>query len=366
MSAAPRGGLGPDLDRILHRCGSVWNNLGGAHILVTGGTGYFGRWLAAAIDHADRRLGLGCRMTLVARRPDALWDACPFLIGSPTLTTIAADVRSMPTPARHPTHVIHAATPVTGQSGTGDAEMIDICEAGTRRVMEIAGDAGVAGILVAGTGAAYGPQPEGMGRIPESFMGSAEPASAYAEGKRRSESIAEEAARDGLPVCIARCFAQAGPHLPLDCQFALGNFVADALRGDPIVVRGDGTAVRTYLYATDLVEWILTLLVRGCRAGEPTCVNLGSEEPITIADLARLVARTDQALSGRSAPLDVVVERRAVPGVGGNHYVPDCSRAEARFGLRASVPIADAVARVLQWNRTGAVPDFPPRAEVPA
>lgn len=352
MSRSRNSGLESDLDIIVDRAAAAWKMLGGTRILLTGGSGYFGRWLAAAIDHADRRLGLGCTLAVVARRPGALFECCPFLADSPSIELIAADVRSMPLPAGPITHIIHAATAVERQSSTPDDETVDVCHAGTRRVMEIAAEKSVAGVLVTSSGAVYGPQPADVDRLPESHRSGEPPRTAYAEGKLLSERVAAEAATEGVPVCIARCFAQAGPYLPLDCHFALGNFVRDSLLGREIVVNGDGRTVRTYLYSTDLVEWLVTLLARGCRAGEPTCVNVGSEEPITIADLARLVADTDHRCGGRSSAVPVRVAGGGESGVGGTRYVPDCSLARHQFSLEARVPIADAVEQMLRWGRT--------------
>src|SRR5271165_3372114 len=63
----------------------------------------------------------------------------------------------------------------------------------------------------------------------------------------------------------------------------LGNFIADALAGRNIAIKGDGTLVRSYLYAADLAIWLRTLLLRGGASGEnPLVLNVGSSEAISI------------------------------------------------------------------------------------
>lgn len=76
-----------------------------------------------------------------------------------------------------------------------------------------------------------------------------------------------------------------GPHLPVDTHFA----IRDAIANKPIQIRGDGTPLRSYLYAVDLAIWLWTMLFIAPR---DHAFNVGSEEEHAIGSIARLTAET--------------------------------------------------------------------------
>jgi dTDP-glucose 4,6-dehydratase len=136
--------------------------------------------------------------------------------------------------------------------------------------------------------------------------------------------------------------------LPLDRNFAIGNFVRDALYRDHIEVSGDGTARRTYLYAADLAVWLWTIVVNG-ESERP--YNVGSEADLSISDLARLVARIVRP------GVPVHIAQKAEPGVPSTRYVPSTARSASELGLRERVQLDDAVRRTADWYLEGPPPE---------
>jgi dTDP-glucose 4,6-dehydratase len=218
--------------------------------------------------------------------------------------------------------------------------MLDTIIAGTRRALDFAVARRAKSFLLISSGAVYGRQPHDLDRIPETYGGGPDPTQpkwTYGEAKRTAELLGcLYAERHGLPVKIARCFAFTGPYMPLDQHFAIGNFIRDALDGRPIRVQGDGTPFRSYLYAADLAIWLWTILTQG-QQGRP--YNVGSENAVTIAEIAHAVAAT-------LAPhASVQIARTPSAGVPPGRYVPSTERARNELNLREWIPLDEAIRR---------------------
>lgn len=310
------------------------------HFLITGASGFFGLWLTEALVAVDRLLDLRLSLTLVARDGARLHARTAHLRGQGArFILLEQDVRGLCL-NREPTHVIHAAASASAAlNETDPAEMISVIVDGTRRVLDAT--AGAERFLFVSSGAVYGAQTDLV--LTEDCRSGPDltsPRSAYAEGKRLAEVLCAIAGqRSARTICIARAFAFVGPWLPLDTHFAVGNFLRDAIAGGPIVVQGDGTAVRSYLYAADLAVWVIGILLDG----QPRrAYNVGSEEATSIADLAGTVSE----LFGTS------VEVRGTPraGVPPHRYVPSVARARNELGLVQSLPLREALRRTARWH----------------
>jgi len=334
-----------DLDQVLDQTRGVWEELRGARLFVTGGTGFFGSWLLESMVHAELALGLGLRAVVLTRDPESFRARRPALAASTLLSFTAGDIRDFSFPAGNFSHVIHAATDTSAALNAGRAdEMRDVIVSGMKRVLDFTSTCGAQRLLLASSGAVYGrqrPETTHLAEDDDALFTTSGPSSAYAEGKREAERLCREAAgRRGLQPVIARGFAFLGPHLPLDAQYAAGNFVRDALRGGPIQVCGDGSPYRSYLYASDLAAWLWTILVRGASG---RAYNVGSERRVTVAELAQTVAAV------LSPGVDVRIAKLPAPNVAPEQYVPSTRRAREELGLREIVSLEEAIRRTGAW-----------------
>ncbi|NWK98182.1 epimerase [Sphingobium lactosutens] len=327
-----------DLPAIDAALAPLWPRLDGARLFFTGGTGFIGRWMLEALARAPVRVDI----TLLSRDPAAFAARAPHL--ARRFTVLRGDIRGGPAPQGDFTHIIHGATDASAAlTATDPRRMFDTILDGTRAMLDLARDR-QARLLFMSSGAVYGVQPWDVTHVAEDWIGAPsirDPRSAYAEGKRAAETLcAIYAHQFGVETVTARIFALLGPLLSLDTHFAAGNFIRDAIAGRAIEVHGSGQAVRSYLYAADLAVWMWTLLIAGDKGA---AYNVGSEEAVSIADLAR---RTAQLLG---AP-DVRILGRPDPGWNPGRYVPSTALIRTILGVSAAIDLDEAIRRTAASN----------------
>jgi dTDP-glucose 4,6-dehydratase len=337
-----------DLEHVLEHTRPYWELLRGERIFVTGATGFFGMWLLETFAFANAQLDLRAELVGLTRDSEGFRAKAPHLVKDSAITLHQGDVRNFEFPAGKFSHVIHAGT--TSSAPVPHREMLDTIIQGTTRTLDFAVSAGVKRFLFISSGAVYGKQSPEMTHIPESYTGgpdTMDPASAYAEGKRVGELLCSIFSKEhGIETIVARCFAFVGPHLPLDAHFAIGNFIRDAMAGKTIQIKGDGSPVRSYLYAADLGVWLWTLLFKG-ESGK--IFNVGSNHPISIAELAHLIAKEkncslsiNRGFSPQSC--NNTISRRAVC------YYPNVDKAYEKIGLNVWIPLQEAIRKTFDWT----------------
>jgi nucleoside-diphosphate-sugar epimerase len=334
-----------DLDLILNETQPLWKEISNQHLFLTGGTGFFGCWLTESFLHINRALQLNAHLTVLTRDPAAFARKCPHLAADPALSLLEGDVRTFSFPSGDFPFIIHAATETTAKQSTGPLDTFTTIIDGTARVLDFAATHGTRKLLLTSSGAVYGKQPPAITHTPEDYPGAPDPldpASVYGEGKRASEQLCALNARaTGIEIKIARCFAFVGPHLPLDAHFAIGNFIRDAINSQPIAIGGDGTPLRSYLYAADLAVWLWTILF---RAPSMQAFNVGSEQAINIRDLANTVTAT------LNPALAVDIAKLPIPGASPAQYVPSTQRAQQLLGLKQNISLEEAIRRTAAWH----------------
>lgn len=328
-----------DLADVVNVVGDRWNALRGARVFIAGGSGFWGTWMIESALAADAELSLGLKIDVLTRSAAGFRARAPHVALNPAVSLVEGDVRRFELPDGALTHVVHCAS-VSGEK-IDDLELADSIVAGTRRMLDLAVARGARRFLCASSGAIYGRQSADVGHLTEEYAGApdpAEPGNAYGQAKRMAEQLCSlYRASRGIETVVARGFAFAGPLLPTDSHFAIGNFLRDGLQGGPIRVAGDGRAVRSYLYASDLAIWLWTILVAG-EAGRAW--NVGSENAITIGDLARKV--------GAHFGAEVQVGTSAQP-VPASRYVPSTARARRDLGLIERVDLDESIRRTAAW-----------------
>jgi nucleoside-diphosphate-sugar epimerase len=333
--------LTSDLEYVTQRTAGLWDEARGKRFFVTGGTGFFGCWILESFCWVNRVMGLNASATVLTRDPGSFAQRVPHLAADPAVKLLPGDVRSFEFPAGTFDYIVHAAT----EGGRAELLVLDTIVEGTRHTLDFARACGARNFLLTSSGAVYGKQPADMEYVDESFAGAPLLTGAhvaYGEGKRMAELLCHLYSRDsGLACKVARCFAFVGAHLPLDLNFAIGNFIGNALRGEPLRIKGDGTPLRSYLYMADTMIWLWTILF---RAPSLRPYNLGSDRAISIAELAQRV--TSVLCAGR----EIIVEQQPVPGALPMRYVPSIRAAQDELGLSVGVDLEEAIRRTAEWH----------------
>jgi nucleoside-diphosphate-sugar epimerase len=269
----------------------------------------------------------------------------PHLTNNPSISFHAGDVRSFDFPEGKFDYIIHAAASLSSlPDGKDSLEVFDIIVEGTRHILEFAKQCGVNKFLLLSSGAIYGKPSTNIANISEDYKDAPDLndwRSAYGEGKRAAELLTILNARQyGFEAKIPRCFAFVGPYQKLDGQWAIGNFIRDGLNGGPIVVKGDGTAIRSYLYAADLMIFLWTIFLKG-----ESCLpyNVGSDEEINIRSLAQLIS------SVFGIKKDIVISQKPDIKADIDRYVPSIRRAQKKLKLKQLISLRDAIKKTIKY-----------------
>jgi dTDP-glucose 4,6-dehydratase len=238
--------------------------------------------------------------------------------------------------------VLHFASPASPPQY--DANPIHTLKVGTIGTMHMLGLAKAkdATFLLASTSEVYGDPLVHPQR--EDYWGNVNPVGprgCYDEAKRCAEAFAMAYHRaHGVDTRIVRIFNTHGPRMQVSDGRAVPNFMAQAIRGEPLTVYGDGSQTRSLCYVSDLVRGVVADLERG----DEMPVNLGNPHEVTMLQLAETIIRlagSKSTIVYRPLPVDDPKQRQ-----------PDIARARSMLEWQPEVEFEDGLGRTLEYFRS--------------
>ena len=295
-------------------------------LLIIGGTGFFGKSILDAYSRGLLSTWSIEKIIVISRNANKLTSTNPELIND-NVELLDVDITSVDV-LPFADYVIHAAASSDASRYTSQSDIekkniiqgtLNYCRLATRFHKDSM-------IVFTSSGAVYGYQPEYVKYLTEDMAfgdieNLDEVKKSYAYAKRDSEFSMQELGRVGLNVSIARCFSFIGKYLPKDQHFAIGNFIADGIAGRDINIKADRKVYRSYMYADDLVRWLMTL----AENANPQCpiYNVASDKEVEIKELAGIIANIFNVRIKSSENSTKHIDR----------YIPSVEKANSELGL---------------------------------
>jgi dTDP-glucose 4,6-dehydratase len=308
-----------------------------ARVVVTGGAGFLGSHLCAALlDRGDEVVAIDNLVT-------GSVDNIDRLFAQPGFTFVEHDVSNYVWVAGEVDTVMHLASPASPIDFERiPIQILKVGGLGTHNGLGLARAKG-AKFFLASTSEVYGdplvhPQPE-------TYWGNVNPIGprgVYDEAKRYAEAMTMAYHRHhGIDVRIVRIFNTYGPFMRPDDGRAVSNFLVQALEGKPITVFGDGSQTRSFTYVDDEIRGFLALL--DSEVTSP--VNIGNPDTqqtiLQLAHLAIEVTGSSSDIVFEPLPVDDPAQRQ-----------PDITKARELLGWEPTVDLRDGLERTAAYFRT--------------
>eukprot|EP00244_Chara_vulgaris_P013532 TRINITY_DN7769_c0_g2_i2.p1 TRINITY_DN7769_c0_g2~~TRINITY_DN7769_c0_g2_i2.p1 ORF type:complete len:443 (-),score=98.12 TRINITY_DN7769_c0_g2_i2:541-1869(-) len=303
-------------------------------VLVTGGAGFVGSHLV------DRLLERGDEVIVVDNFFTGRKDNIAHNLGNPRFELIRHDVvEPILLEVDQIYHLACPASPVFYKHNP--IKTIKTNVVGTLNMLGLAKRV-KARFLLTSTSEVYGDPLQHPQQ--EEYWGNVNPIgvrSCYDEGKRTAETLAMDYSRGaGVEVRIARIFNTYGPRMSIDDGRVVSNFVAQALRKEPMTVYGDGLQTRSFQYVSDLVEGLMRLM-EGEHIGPINLGNPGEFTMLELSEVVKTVVDRDARIVFKENTADDPHKRK-----------PDITKAKQLLGWEPKIPLREGLPRMVEDFRT--------------
>ncbi|WP_029272084.1 NAD(P)-dependent oxidoreductase [Flavobacterium sp. KJJ] len=315
-------------------------------ILITGGTGFIGKWIAEMVSYINSVSNVNIKLYLLGRDIVKFKEDVPHLAEKSFINFIEQDVRYLHDLPSDINYIIHAAgSPDNREHVSDPLKTIETFYKGTQSLLDAASRIqDLKKIVHLSSHQVYGKN-ETEQLISENSFGSFEAlniANCYAESKRISETLCSYYKNNlRLPIVILRPFAFIGPYQDIEKPWAINSFIRDAILGGPIRILGNGLTERSYLYASDMAYCILKSLIHG-KIGE--IYNLGSSTSISLNELAIKI----QNQSGSKME---ILSRSSKDYLRVSKLVPNTDKIKKELHFKEIFTIDEAINRTILWNQ---------------
>ena len=325
--------------------------LSGRHVLITGANGLIPGTLLATLALAKREFGIPVKVTAFCHRNrqqvDALLrsgcDNIEVVMGS-----LAEDLPSGFS-KQHFDYIVHGASLASpGKYLAHRMETMKVNVMGTLQLLEKAQTDKAANVLYIGSGEIYGsPEPEHV-PTPETYLPRVNhltDRACYAESKRFAEALCMQFNLEpAQTVSVVRLIHVFGPGLLRNDGRVIADFLANALAGNPIVVKSDGSDRRAFCYSLDANLMLLHVLLGHTKGFD--VFNVGNpDNDVSIAQLARTVAQ----IGGVGVQIQGVKPAASLETPA--RSAPDISKIRQRFGLVPRYSLQEGLKLTLEWMR---------------
>ena len=313
-------------------------------LLIIGGTGFFGKSILDFFNRGNLET-FGIDLIYIMSR-----NAFKFPIEYPKLLTsinskvifLSEDISKV-NELPKVDFIIHAAATTNAQNYINAPKLereniinstLNFC----KLVLKFCADSK---IIYTSSGAVYGAQNSNISHLKEDEklvpIGTLEIHKRdYAQAKRDSENaILELGYTKNIKVSIARCFAFVGVWLPFDQHFAIGNFLKNIIEKKAIIVKAQNTVFRSYMYADDLVSWLIKIMF----SAKVSCpiYNVGSDEVWSILELAKFLSDKYKLELIKPEIQNNKIDR----------YIPSIEKAKKELNLSLKYNLEEAVSETL-------------------
>ncbi len=272
--------------------------LKGKTFLISGATGMLGSLMTDLILDGNKHFGWGCRVIALVRNPEKAKNRFPEKTEADGLQLVQADLgeelgEEIAEQVRHADYIIHLASNThPKQYATDPVNTVLSNIVGTNSLLKLAAKLNAERFALLSSVEIYGENRGDVEKFDENYCGYIDCGTlraGYPEGKRAAEALchayAQQVGVDFVTVRLARAY---GPTLQRSDTKAMSQFLWNALAGEPIVLKSQGTQQYSYIYAGDAVRGILWLLTEGKNR---EAYNLsGKDSDVRLKDLAQTIA----------------------------------------------------------------------------